>query len=78
MSKQTDTSTVLTSSHHEKLERYLLQAQGLNLALWTSSDIDEQMKLACWLMDDLLKNIGTEFDNMWRELNVKNCHPAHR
>ncbi len=59
MSEQT-----LTSSPCEKAERYLLQAQGLNLALWTSSNIDEQMKYACWLMDDLLKNITTELDNM--------------
>ncbi len=78
MSEQTDTSCTLTPSHHEKLERYLLQAQGLNLALWTSSDIDEQMKLACWLMDDLLKNIGTEFDSMWRELNISHCHSSSR
>ncbi len=71
MSKQTDTSTVLTPPY-EKAERYLLQAQGLNFALWTSNDIDEQMKSACWLMDDLLKNTTTELDNMSRELNLKN------
>ncbi len=64
MSKQTDTSSTLTLSPHERVERYLLQAQGLNLALWTSNDIDEQMKSACWLMDDLLKNITAELDNM--------------
>ncbi len=64
MSKQTDTSNTLTLSPYEKVERYLLQAQGLNLALWTSNDIDEQMKSACWLMDDLLKNITAELDNM--------------
>ncbi len=64
MSEQTDTSSTLTSSPYEKIERYLLQAQGLNLALWTSSDIDEQLKYACWLMDDLLKNINKEVDNL--------------
>ncbi len=64
MSEQTDTSGTLTSSPYEKVERYLLQAQGLNLALWTSSDIDEQLKYACWLMDDLLKNINKEVDNL--------------
>ncbi len=60
MSKQTD----LTTSPYEKIERYLLQAQGLNLALWRSSDIDEQLKYACWLMDDLLKSINKEVDNL--------------
>ncbi len=60
MSEQID----LTSSPYEKVERYLLQAQGLNLALWTSSDIDEQLKYACWLMDDLLKSINKEVDNL--------------
>ncbi len=74
MSEQTD----LTSSPYEKVERYLLQVQSLNLSLWTSHHTDEQMKPACWLMDDLLKNISTELDNMWKELNIKNCHPAHR
>ncbi len=74
MPEQTD----LTSSPYEKVERSLLQAQSLNLALWSSHHTDEQMKAACWIMDDLLKNISTELDNMWRELNIKNCHPAHR
>ncbi len=59
MSEQT-----LTSSPYEKIERYLLQAQGLNLALWTSSNTDEQLKYACWLMDDLLKSINKEVDNL--------------
>ncbi len=64
MSKQTDTSSTLTLFPYERIERYLLQAQGLSLALWTSNDMDEQMKSACWLMDDLLKNITAELDNM--------------
>ncbi len=72
MSKQTDTSSTLILSRYEKVERYLLQAQGLNLALWTSNDIDEQMKSACWLMDDLLKSITAELDHMCREVNVEN------
>ncbi len=57
----------LTSSPYEKIERYLLQAQGLNLALWTSSDVHEQIKPACWLMAELLSHITTEINGMQEE-----------
>ncbi len=57
----------LTSSPYEKIERYLLQAQGLNLALWTSSDVHEQIKPACWLMAELLSDITTEINGMQEE-----------
>ncbi len=63
MPNHTHTPTI-PAKHYNNLEKYLLQLQGLNLALWTSSDIHEQLKPVCWIMAELLSNISTELDNM--------------
>ncbi len=71
MSEQTNNLTTPRNSAYTEVERYLLQAEGLNLALWTSTDLDEKMKHVCWLMADLLRNIADEINNIHDEHNEK-------
>ncbi len=78
MSKQTHHSTLLTRIEiYSEIEKYLLQAQALNLTLQTSDDVDEEMQPAYWLMDDLLNNITAGVNHMWDEFNGKNCNTEH-
>ncbi len=64
MPKQTPASTFSMLSPYDKAEQYLSQAEGLNLALWTSSDVHEQIKPVCSVMSDLLRSIEAEIRNM--------------
>ncbi len=61
------TSTISPQPHYDEACKYLSQAEGLNLALWTSSDVHEQIKPACWLMAELLSHITTEINGMQEE-----------
>ncbi len=58
---------------YTEIEEYLMQAQALNLALQTSGDMHEQIKPACGIMSDLLKNIDKGISNLWEEFNGKNA-----
>ncbi len=55
---------IIPNKHYNNAEEYLLQAQALNLALWTSSDVHEQIKPVCGMMAELLSKINTELINM--------------
>ncbi len=72
MSEQTEQSTYSKQlAIYGIIEEYLMQAQALNLALRTSSDVHEQMKPVCGIMSDLLKNIDKEVSKLWDECNSK-------
>ncbi len=59
--------TIPTTSPYDNVCHYLSQTQALNLALWASGDVHEQLKPAFQLMDDLLNHIAVELDKMPQE-----------
>ncbi len=61
------THTIPATGPYDNICHYLPQTQALNLALWTSDDVHEQLKPAFQLMDDLLNHIAVELDNMPQE-----------
>ncbi len=78
MSEQTDHFTHSKRiAIYSEIEETLMQAQALNLALWTSSDVHEQLKPVCGIMSDLLKDIDKEVGNLWSECHGKKCNTTH-
>ncbi len=54
------------TNHYDEINRYLSQATALNYVLWTRKDNPEAICPAFWVMEDLLKNISAEVENMRR------------
>ncbi len=54
------------TSHYDKINKYLSQATALNYVLWRRNDNPEAICPAFQVMEDLLKNISAEVDNMQR------------
>ncbi len=61
------THTIPGTSPYDNACHYLSQTQALNLALWTSGDVHEQLKPAFQLMDDLLNHITIEVSKIQQE-----------